>query len=166
MVSIVSIDADSARAASIGDHTVPVVTSQDDAFTDRLKGKTTLDDSAMPQKGGQSTANLHHSLQRLPDLQKALKAQDSVGVPDTPDTETLERHAALHREHSSFSKGTAADLMQHDQSTATLQRKGVLTTSGLLDLAMSDVPPTEELEPDMIAAFLADGDVFSDKPDQ
>ena len=153
-----------AAAANIGDHTVSVVTSQDAAYQ-LPRSSEGLQDCSVPMQ--LPHAGLGQAMYKghvLSELQKPLKAQDSIGTPDTPDTDMLERHAALQREHSSFSKGTSADGLQHDHSTATLKRKEVLTTSGLLDLAMSDVPPTEELEPDMIAAFLADGDVFSDKP--
>ncbi len=105
-------------------------------------------------------------LPKLPMLSGVLRVQDSVGIPDTPDSEQLEHHAALNREHCSFSKNVSANGLQHDHAAlAPLQRKEVLSTSGLLDLAMSDALPAEDLEPDMFAAFFADSGAYSDQPD-
>jgi len=71
----------------------------------------------------------------------------------------------LNRERSSFSKTMSMDGVQQDSTAASLQRKGMLSTSGLLDLAMSEALPAADLEPDMFAAFFADSGTFSDKPD-
>ncbi len=162
-----------ARAAIVSNHTVPVVTIQDAhislpatlPITDNARGSCAqmlaLEHSvSIPEAEGQQS-----HLAALPALNKALRMQGSVGIPDTPDTESLEHHAALNRERSSFSKTMSMDGMQQETAAASLQRKGMLTTSGLLDLAMSDALPTADLEPDMFAAFFADSGAFSDKPD-
>ena len=158
-----------ARAAIVSDHTVPVVTIQDAhislpatlPITDNARGSSvqmlTLEHPVSISEVGQQ-----RPLANLPALNKALRMQDSVGIPDTPDTESLEHHAALNRERSSFSKTMSMDGVQQETAAASLQRKGMLSTSGLLDLAMSDALPTADLEPDMFAAFFADSGAFSD----
>ena len=102
-------------------------------------------------------------LSQLPVLKGVLRAQGSVGLPSTPDTESLERHAALRREHSSFSKSSAMEKVQEGLPGGELQRKELVTTSGLLDLAMSTALPAGDLEPDMFAAFFEDSGAF-DRP--
>ncbi|DBA82770.1 hypothetical protein WJX77_000353 [Trebouxia sp. C0004] len=160
-----------ARAAIVSDHTVPVVTIQDARIS--LPATSSTDNArrssaqllVLEPPFGQSEAEQQRPLAKLPALNKALRMQDSVGIPDTPDTESLEHHAVLQRERSSFSKTMSMDGVQQDSAAASLQRKGVLSTSGLLDLAMSDALPAADLEPDMFAAFFADSGAFSDKPD-
>ena len=53
--------------------------------------------------------------------------------------------------------------MQPDDGA--LQRKGPVSTSGLLDLAMSNTLSTGDLEPDMFAAFFEDSNAVGDKSD-
>ena len=161
-----------ARAAIVSDHTVPVVTIQDAhislpatlPITDNASGSG-AQMLALEPPVSTSEVGQQRPLTTLPALNKALRMQDSVGIPDTPDTESLKHHAALHRERSSFSKTMSMDGVQQDSAAASLQRKGMLSTSGLLDLAMSDALPAADLEPDMFAAFFADSGAFSDKPD-
>lgn len=161
-----------ARAAIVSDHTVPVVTIQDAHIslpatlpsTDNAKSSS-AQLLALEPPVSLSDVGQQRPLAKLPALNKALRMQDSVGIPDTPDSESLEHHAALNRERSSFSKTTSMDGVQQDSAAASLQRKGMLSTSGLLDLAMSDALPAADVEPDMFAAFFADSGAFSDKPD-
>ncbi len=155
-----------ARAAIVSDHTVPVVTIQDAHIS--LPAALPSTDNARWSSAhplSRSDVGQQRPLAELPALNKALRMQDSVGIPDTPDTESLEHHAALNRERSSFSKTMSMDGVQQDSTAASLQRKGMLSTSGLLDLAMSEALPAADLEPDMFAAFFADSGTFSDKPD-
>jgi len=145
---------------------VPVVTIQDAHIS--LPAALPSTDNARWSSAhplSRSDVGQQRPLAELPALNKALRMQDSVGIPDTPDTESLEHHAALNRERSSFSKTMSMDGVQQDSTAASLQRKGMLSTSGLLDLAMSEALPAADLEPDMFAAFFADSGTFSDKPD-
>ena len=160
-----------ARAASVGDHTVPVVTIQEAAPSSLPAMAAGAQDAKMgggsfqDPESAASGLGRHDLLPRLLALNNTLRGQDSVGIPDTPDTECLEHHAALNRQHSSFSKAVSMNGQQDGISAAALQRKGLLSTSGLLDLTMSDALPSEDLEPDMFAAFFADSGALSDKPD-
>ena len=157
-----------AKAASQADAAIPVVTSQDAAQTSMpasgavcagVRAQHDEDLSIMKHVPPLET----HS--KLPALKGILRAQSSMRVPATPDSEAAERHAALNREHSSFSKGTAAQESQGDVGVGGLQRKGVLSTSGLLDLAMSGALPAGDLEPDMFAAFFEDSNAFGEEYD-
>ena len=159
-----------ARAASLQDDALPAVLLQGAA---QASMPTAVDTAALGICNGQAPVSrpvgmVMESLQpetlsQLPVLKGVLRAQSSVGFPSTPDTESLERHAALHRENSSFSRSCVVEKAQEGVSGQDLQRKEVVTTSGLLDLAMSAALPAGDLEPDMFAAFFEDSGAF-DRP--
>ena len=159
-----------ARAASLQDDALPAV-----LLPDAAEGSTsTAADTAAPGICNRQApvsgpfGMMMESLQpgllsQLPILKGVLRAQSSIGLPSTPDTESLERHAALHREHSSFSRSSAMEKVQEGLNGGELQCKEAVTTSGLLDLAMSNALPAGDLEPDMFAAFFEDSGAF-DRP--
>ena len=160
-----------ARAATVSDHTVPVVTCQDAPHTSlppapllHSTGEQDASACVLAAQVGTSEEQQQELLPKLPMLSRALRMQDSVGTPDTPDSEQQEHHAALNRERSSFSKTASGSGQQHVPAVALLQRKEIMSTSGLLDLAMSDALPAGDSEPDMFAAFFADTGAF-DKSD-
>ena len=156
-----------ARAASLHDNALPAVLLQDAGMP------AAADSAAMGICNGQAPVSrpfgrVMDSLQpellsQLPVLKGVLRAQSSIGLPSTPDTESLERHAALRREHSSFSRSSAMEKVQDGLHGEKLQRKEAVTTSGLLDLAMSAALPAGDLEPDIFAAFFEDSGAF-DRP--
>ena len=159
-----------ARAASLQDNALPAVLLQDAIQTGMPAAP---DNAAMGLCNGQALVSrpfgmVMDSLQpemlsQLPVLKGVLRAQSSIGLPSTPDTESLERHAALRREHSSFSRSSAMEKVQEGLHDGKLQRKEAVTTSGLLDLAMSAALPPGDLEPDIFAAFFEDSGAF-DRP--
>ena len=166
-----------ARAASLREDIVPAVmpqvaaqTSMPAAFSARPDADgTSLDvcNGNVPVRGplGMIMGSLRPELlSQLPVLKGVLRAQSSIRLPPTPDSESLERHAALRREHSSFSRSSAMDKLLDGPDIGQLQRKEAVSTAGLLDLAMSTALPAGDLEPDMFAAFFEDSGAF-DRPD-
>lgn len=165
-----------ARAASLHDDTVPAVVLQDAVQSNVLPACSARPDAdtAAPSDHGEvpvcrpfglvMDSLRPELLSQLPVLKGVLRAQSSIRLPSTPDSESLERHAALNREHSSFSRSTAMDKVQDGLGEGVLQRKEAFSTSGLLDLAMPTALPPGDLEPDMFAAFFEDSGA-SDRPD-
>ena len=159
-----------ARAASLQDDAIPPVLLQDPTETTM---PAAADTAALSICNGQAPVcrpfgTVMESLQpellsQLPVLKGVLRAQSSVGLPSTPDTHSLERHAALRREQSSFSGSSAMEKVQQGLLGGDLQRKEAVTASGSLDLAISTALPAGELEPDMFAAFFEDSGAF-DRP--
>lgn len=165
-----------ARAASLHDDSVPAVVLQDAAqggVPPACFARPDADTACLSNHGdvpvchplGMVVESLRPGLlSQLPALKGVLRAQSSIRLPSTPDSESLERHAALNREHSSFSRSTAMDKVQDALDGGELHRKEAFSTSGLLDLAMPSALPPGDLEPDMFAAFFEDSGAF-DRPD-
>lgn len=159
-----------ARAASLQDHALPAVVlpaaaepNMPPAAENAALGNCTGQASVCGPFGTAMDSWRPELLSQLPVLKGVLRAHSSIGLPSTPDTEGLERHAALHRQHSSFSRSGATEKVLEGLAGGELQRKEAVTTSGLLDLAMSSALPAGDLEPDMFAAFFADSGAF-DRP--
>ena len=159
-----------ARAASLQDHALPAVVlpaaaapNMPPAAENAALGNCTGQAPVCGPLGMAIDSWRPELLSQLPVLKGVLRAHSSIGLPSTPDTEGLERHAALHRQHSSFSKSGAMEKVSEGLAGGELQRKEAVTTSGLLDLAMSSALPAGDLEPDMFAAFFADSGAF-DQP--
>lgn len=164
-----------ARAASLNDDTVPAVVLHDAVPSSALPACPARPDAdtAAPSYHGDvpvcrplglvMDSLRPELLSQLPVLKGVLRAQSSIRLPSTPDSESLERHAALNREHSSFSRSTAMDKVQDGLGDGDVQRKEVFNTSGVLDLAMPTALPPGDMEPDMFAAFFDSG--AFDRPD-